>query len=139
MQVESCGLFVDHSKPWLAASSDGIVTDLSELHNTKGILEVKCPYVCERQTIENACKTVNGFCLSESKGQVMLSKSHAYYFQVQTQMHVTNLQWCDFFVWSPMGDPSFRELNMNQPLWTKYSSKHEISISTSFYQLQCHI
>ena len=50
VQVESCGLLVDHSKPWLAASPDGIVTDFRELHNLKGILEVKCPCVCERQT-----------------------------------------------------------------------------------------
>ena len=110
VQVELCGLFVDHSKPWLAASPDGIVTDFSELHHSKGTLEVKCPYVCERQTIENACKTVNGFCLTESKGQVMLSKLHAYYFQVQTQMHVTSLQWCDFFVWSPMGEPFIQRI-----------------------------
>ena len=83
VQVEPCGLFVDHSKPWLAASPDGI---------------------------ENACKTVNGFCLTESKGQVMLSKLHAYYFQVQTQMHVTSLQWCDFFVWSPIGEPFIQRI-----------------------------
>ena len=40
----------------------------------------------------------------------MLSKLHAYYFQVQTQMHVTSLQWCDFFVWSPMGEPFIQRI-----------------------------
>ena len=69
----------------------------------KGILEVKCPYVCERQTIDDACKTVNGFWLTESEGQVMLSKVHAYYFQIKTHMLVVSLQWCDFIVWSLMG------------------------------------
>ena len=110
VKVESCGLFVDHSMPWLAASPDGIVTDLSEISHPKRLLEIKCPYVCERQTIDDACKTVNGFCLTESKGQVMLSKSHAYFFQIQTQMHVTGLKWCDFFVWSPMGEPFIQRI-----------------------------
>ena len=81
VKVESCGLFVHHSMPLLAASPDGIVTDLSEISHPKGILEIKCPYVRERQTIDDACKTVNGFCLTESKGQMMLSKLHAYFFQ----------------------------------------------------------
>jgi len=30
VQVESCGLFVDNSMPWLAASPDAIVSDFSE-------------------------------------------------------------------------------------------------------------
>lgn len=41
----------------------------------------------------------------------MLSKLHAYYFQIQTQMHVTSLQWCDFFVWSPMGEPFIQRID----------------------------
>ena len=30
-------------------------------------------------------------CLTESTQQVMLSKVHAYYFQIQTQVQVTSL------------------------------------------------
>ena len=33
-----------------------------------------------------------------------LSKTHAHFYQVQTQMHVTHLVWCDFVVWSPIQD-----------------------------------
>ena len=70
------GVFVDGSKPWLAASPDAIVCDFSELIHKRGCLEVKCPYVCETQTIENACKTVKGFCLRNMEGQIQLLKSH---------------------------------------------------------------
>ena len=62
VSVEPCGLFVDHSMPWLAASPDAIVSDFSEPVHKRGCLEVKCPYVSETQTIENACKMVKGFC-----------------------------------------------------------------------------
>ena len=105
VSVESCGLFVDHSMPWLAASPDAIISDFSEPIHKRGCLEVKCPYVCETQTIENACKTVKGFCLRTVEGQIQLSKSHLYYYQVQTQMRVTKVQWCDFVVWSPIDEP----------------------------------
>jgi len=43
IQIESCGLCIDKVLPWLAASPDGIVTDLT-CHD-KGCLEIKCPYV----------------------------------------------------------------------------------------------
>ena len=105
VSVESCGLFVDHSMPWLAASPDAIVSDFSEPVHKRGCLEVKCPYVCETQTIENACKMVKGFCLRNLEGQIQLSKSHSYYYEVQTQMRVANLQWADFVVWSPVDEP----------------------------------
>ena len=137
VQVESCRLFVDHSKPWLAASPDGIVTDFSEIHHSKGILEVKYPYVCERQTIDHACKTVNGFCLTESKGQVMLSKVHAYYFQIQTQMHVTSLQWYNLFIWSPMGEPFIQTIKYEPAFMDKVLLKARNFYFNKFYQLLC--
>lgn len=91
VSVESCGLFVDRSMPWLAASPDAIVSDFSEPVHKRGCLEVKCPYVCETQTIENACRMVKGYCLKNLEGKIQLSKSHSYYFQIQTQMRVAHL------------------------------------------------
>ena len=60
---------------WLAASPDAIITDLSKANHSKGCLEVKCPYVCERRTVTDACKNVGGFCLAEVDGRIELSKS----------------------------------------------------------------
>jgi len=50
VNVESWGLFVDSSKPWLAATPDAIVCDFSELMHKRGC------YVCETRTIEDSCK-----------------------------------------------------------------------------------
>ena len=49
---------------------------------------MKCPYVCFKRSIEDACKEVNGFCLAVKDGDLQLSESHMYYYQVQAQMHV---------------------------------------------------
>ena len=105
IQVESCGLFVDRRKSWLAASPDAIVTDFSDVGNLRGCFEVKCPHVCESCSIKDACKKVKALCLIDSKGYLQLCRSYMYYYQMQTQMHVTGLQWCDFFVWSPVAKP----------------------------------
>lgn len=40
-------------------------------------------------------------CLTVNEGNVVLKKDHAYYYQVQLQMKVTNLPFCDFVIWPP--------------------------------------
>ena len=46
-----------------------------------------------KHSIEDACKEVKEFCLVTKDGSLQLSKSHAYLYQVQIQMHITGLQW----------------------------------------------
>ena len=99
IEVTKCGLIVDASAPWLAASPDGIVLDPTQGEHKRGCLEVKCPFTCEKMTILDACRQVTAFCLIEKNGKMCLSESHGYFYQVQTQMHVTNLKWCDFVIW----------------------------------------
>ena len=36
---------------------------------------------------------------------IFLSKSHTYFYHIQTEMHVTDSKWCDFFVWAQKGQP----------------------------------
>ena len=119
VQIESCGLYVDKELPWLAASPDAIVTDFSKASHRKGCLEVKCPYVCERQTVTDARKNVSGFYLADVDGKTELSKSHMYFYQVQTQMHVTCLNWCDFCVWSPVGEPFVQRIGYEKAFMDK--------------------
>ena len=104
VKVNKCGLSVHPSTPWLAGSPDGIVFDATEECNNRGCLEVKYPQTCEKVPLAVACKDVSGFCLVLNNCEMFLPKHHAYYYQVQTQMYVTELQWCDFVVWSPVPD-----------------------------------
>jgi len=48
IKVQKCGLVIDASLPWLAASPDGIVSDPTLKDDmSQGCLEVKCPFSCE--------------------------------------------------------------------------------------------
>ena len=129
VEVRKCGLVVDPLLPWPAASPDAIVSDLTLIECDQGCLEVKCPFSYEKISISEACRTVAAFCLvMERDGNVCLLKSHAYFYQIQTQMHVTRLQWCDFVVWSPLHQPFVQ--------WIKYDAdfmKSAISTAEKFY------
>ena len=39
-------------------------------------------------------------CLQFRDGQLSLKKNDNYYYQIQIQLAVTGLEWCDFFVWA---------------------------------------
>ena len=113
VKVNPCGLHVDSSEPWLGVSPDGLVVDMSLSSQRRGCLEVKCPLVCEKTAFVDACKTVTAFCLVQDGEHMFLSKSHGFFYQVQTQVIVSHLMWCDFVVWSPIQDPFIQHVQYN--------------------------
>lgn len=129
IHVESCGLFVSSSEPWLAASPDRIVTDpLQSTNQCRGCLEVKCPILCKQKSIADVSRDNSSFCIVEKSGKMVLSSSHSYYYQIQTQMYVTNLPWCDFVVWTPVED-----LFVQRVYYCKSFMEEAISKARSFY------
>ncbi|KAG9266390.1 hypothetical protein AMEX_G19011 [Astyanax mexicanus] len=85
-----CGLVIHPDAPWLGASPDGVVFDPTE-YPQFGLVEIKCPNVknyidCKYLHMEYGCSK--------------LKKTHAYYWQIQGQLLITGLQWCDFVVWA---------------------------------------
>ena len=123
VQIESCGLYVDKIFPWLAASPDAIINDFSKASHSKGCLEIKYPYVCERRTVTDACKNINWLYLADVDGRTELSKSHIYFYQVQTQMHVTCLNWCDYCIRSPVGEPFVQRIEYDKAFMDKALTK----------------
>ena len=55
-QVESCGLFVDTVKSFLAASPDGVV-------GSEAVVEVKCPLSCADTSMDWLASHDPSFCL----------------------------------------------------------------------------
>ena len=98
VQATKCGLIVDEFESWLETSPNGIVTDPNQDEHKTGCLEVKCPYVCGKMTITDACRNIPAFRSVEQKGVMCLSDLHTYFYQIQTQMHVGNFTWSDFVV-----------------------------------------
>ncbi len=93
--VLNTGLIINPEWPYLGATPDGKVS-CSCCGN--GILEIKCPYSHKESTIDDATQDKN-FCLKkDSGGRITLKNSHAYYYQVQTQLFIANVDYCDFCV-----------------------------------------
>nr|XP_055034705.1 uncharacterized protein LOC129422685 [Misgurnus anguillicaudatus] len=83
-----CGLVIHPDAPWLGASPDGIIFDPSE-PCPFGLVEMKCP---------NVKSYVDCPYLKMESGKLEIKKNHAYYWQVQGQMLITGMDWCDFVV-----------------------------------------
>ena len=64
-----------------------------------GLLEVKGPYKTktEKKTVPLACQDYGKCCCAVTDGGTQLKKQHAYFYQVQGQMAICHLPWCDFF------------------------------------------
>lgn len=85
-----CGFVIHPDAPWLGSSPDGVVFDPTE-RPPFGLLEIKCP---------NAKSYVDCKYLKKCNGTMKLLSSHCYYWQVQGQLLITGLEWCDFVVYA---------------------------------------
>lgn len=83
-----CGFVIHPDAPWLGASPKGVIFDPSEQCNF-GLIEIKC---------QNVKSYVDCPYLKMNSGKLELKRSHAYYSQVQGQMPITGMNWCDFVV-----------------------------------------
>lgn len=92
------GLVVNPSFPYLGASPDGKVYNATE-KDLFGLLEIKNPYTWRNHRREEACRDPN-FCLHMVNGKPKLKESdrRGHYCQVQGQLAITGLPWCDFIV-----------------------------------------
>ena len=92
--MEPCGLVINPLYPHLGASPDAIVECTC---CGRGVVEVKCPFNLKVLTFEEMGKD---FCLKKNEeGAFQLDKRHQFYFQIQTQMNIVDLEYADFVVW----------------------------------------
>jgi len=106
VRIESCGLLVNPSYPFLGASIDGLVV-CSKCGT--GIVEVKCPYGSDpsetawRNLLPTECSKDKEFFCREKDGKLSLDPKHNYMYQVQGQLALYELDWADFVVWTKKG------------------------------------
>jgi len=95
--VIKAGFLIDKDSVFLGASADAVVVcpDCG-----KGVVEVKCPYKHKDIMPLDAATSDSDFCLT-SDGH--LKTSHKYYSQVQLQMYVHKVLYCDFVVLTEIG------------------------------------
>lgn len=76
--------------PFIAATPDALVSCTC---CGKGVAEFKCPYSVGPYDTQS--------CLSEQQGQLHLKRHHKYFYQIQTQIAVCRVTYCDFVMWLP--------------------------------------
>ena len=62
-----------------------------------GIIEIKCPYTAKELNINEYCESHNT-CLEIKDGKPRLKRAHDYFYQIQHNMYVCGVSWCDFIV-----------------------------------------
>ena len=106
MTVTPSGLHLMPSKSYLGASSDGLVLCSNVDTLCRGCVEVKCPYSIEKcVTIEMtpteiASQFGDKFFMQMGNGSLHLRQNHHYYAQVQGEIAILGVEWCDFVVYS---------------------------------------
>ena len=95
-KVANSGLIINAQQwPFFGATPDGKVSCIC---CGTGFVEIKCPFCHRGESIECASEDKK-FCLQKDfDGNLHLDHTHAYYHQVQTQLFVGNVDYCDFCV-----------------------------------------
>jgi hypothetical protein len=97
LKVESCGFFIDNEDFMLGASPDGLI-------GNDAIIEVKCPAKAAHLTPLDAIKQkIITYIQVKSDEELILKKNHAYFYQIQGQLHITKRKVCYFVIWTPLG------------------------------------
>lgn len=102
LTVSPAGLFVDCEHSYIGASPDGVVQCG---YCGKGLVEIKCPFCMKDGLPEEAEASTlpSSFCMEIVEDKWHLRKQHTYYYQVQTQLNVCQLSYCDFVLWTKNG------------------------------------
>ena len=95
--MSDAGLIIHPDFPHFGASPDGVVEcDCCG----RGVIEIKCPFSCRECSFVKASEDSPSFCLEEFEdGQFRLKRKHAYFYQVQLQMKVCEVEYADFVIW----------------------------------------
>lgn len=141
-EVKSSGLWVNSKYPGLGASPDGLISD--PLKNTTGVLEIKCPKILEKYNPTDlhflTPQQRNSFCCTLlSQTSMKLKRSHPYYYQIQTQMAITERLWCDFVIWTPKGfhvEKIYYDGNFIEPALKHVSAFHQNILAPEYFEMR---
>lgn len=98
VQVYRCGLVINPLAPYLGASPDGHVVDSALTKDPNGVLEIKCPYSRKFKSLEGSLVCSDFYC-EKSSNEIKLKENSNYFHQVQGQMLLCGVKWCDFVVY----------------------------------------
>ncbi len=120
------GFHISQKHPFIGASPDGIVCCTC---CGTGLVEVKCPFNCSKkdEKLENV-----SFLKSSGTNLAQLDTNHKFFYQVQIQMYVLELKYCDFVAWCKRGDKI--ELYVERILFNQVFIDNFIPKATLFFR-----
>ena len=99
--LREVGLVIQPLLFWLGASPDGLIYD-KEYSDHPGLLEIKCPSNRRNSSLADLLKDQSFYLQQNKNGEILLKKDHhfGYYTQVQMAMGLSQVNYCDFVVFT---------------------------------------
>ena len=116
---EEPGLILNGKYPFLGASPDGIL-HCDKCQCAKTLIEIKC-LSSKRNYHPESALILSGICKRDSDGNLHVVQTHAYYYQMQGQMALCDIQNCWLVAYTHKGikpvlvnfDPEFWNDKLN--------------------------
>ncbi len=125
VNIYPCGIVISPHSPWLAASPDRKVYNPSRIPSQYGLLEIK---TSDSESLDKV-----KYLKKQPDGSFALSRTHDHYYQVLTQLAVTGLTWCDFFVWCAQPNTTHMEtIWFNMDEWQEVKNKLDVFFFTHY-------
>lgn len=123
--VSKSGFWVNPKNPEFGCSPDGLILQTST-NTLKGVVEIKCPAKLANLSPYELDKlpkmNQSNQCFRIENGVPKLKKSHKYYYQVQMQMALCEVEFCDFVLWTPKG-MSVERITFDKDFWDSLSAR----------------
>lgn len=88
---------INHKLPYFAGTPDGLVTCLC---HGNGCMKTKyLQGLVSDASLEAMTRKPNNV-LNKIEHQYSLEKTHGYFYYAQLQINLTDLEYCDFLIWS---------------------------------------
>ena len=113
LHVRECGLIVNGAMPHLGASPDGLVSCKCCGH---GLLEIKCSYKYRQSTVNQIAQKGDYHVKIGAENKSYLNPSSPWYTQIQGQLAIAELQWCDFVLYTDK-DLFVERIYFDRELW----------------------
>lgn len=97
-QYSPCGLIVNQKFPYFAASPDGLVN--CDCHGD-GCVVVKCLKILSCEASMEVLTSKPNNILNKHENEYSIEETHEFFYQIQLYIHLVELEYCDFIIWSP--------------------------------------
>jgi len=117
VKVYPSGFWVNPKFPFLGCSPDGLV-------GSDTVIEIKSLKLLKQYSVETVTtptspvvkSVLSRQCFKVEDGKCILKRSHAYYYQCQQILLVTDRKYCDFILHAASGPDSVERIPRNEPL-----------------------